>query len=144
MLKLAAAAAFTAKVPLVALLKPAALAVNCLLPLLSISRLVNEAVPLLPAVPISMDVVPCSGPVPLVKATVRGRLEGKAELELLPNASTLLTTGWISKAPPAVALLGCVAKARALAVAGLTAIEVEVVLTRLVPVKSRVMVLATL
>src|SRR5215472_7664368 len=106
MLRLTAAAALTAKVELTALPRPAALAVNCLVPLTSISRLLNETVPLPAAEPISAVAVPCNGPVPLVRVTVTGRLEGKPALELLPKASTLLTTGWIPKGAPAVAFAG--------------------------------------
>ena len=81
---------------------------------------------------------------PLVKLRVTGRLEGNPLLELLPNASRLLMIGWVPKIEPAVALVGWVAKTNVLAAAGLTAMVVEVVLTRLVPLKVMVMLVATL
>ena len=73
---------------LTAELRPLALAVNCLpVPAASISRLLNAAVPLPAAVPISAVVVPCKGPLPPLKAIATLRLAGRPEAERFPNAS---------------------------------------------------------
>ena len=113
------------KVMLRPLLNPLALAVNCLpLPAVSIRKLLNVAIPLPAPVPRSRLVVPCNGPVPLVKLSATVRLDGKPLLESLPNASWLLTTGCVPKDEPAVALLGCVAKTSVLAAAGLDFVDV--------------------
>ena len=74
------------KTVLRALVKPLALAVNCLLvPAESISRLVNVATALPAAVPMSRLVVPSRDPVPVVRASVTILLDGSPVVELLPN-----------------------------------------------------------
>ena len=110
------------------------------LPAVSISRLLKAAVPLPALEPMSRVVVPCNGPVPEVSDKVRDEVEGKPAVELFPNASWLLTTGCVPKAEPAVALAGCVTNAKALTLAGLTTITVEVVLTRL-PLLNKIVIL---
>ena len=88
----------------------------------------------------SKFVVPCKRPAPPLKLIVTFRLPGNPAVELFPNWSWLLTTGWVPKTEPAVALPGCVVKASVLAAAGLTAMVVEVVLTRL-PLLNRIVIL---
>src|SRR5882724_10977499 len=137
--------ASTVKTLLATLPRPLALAVNCLLvPAGSIRKPVNETVPLPAPVPMSNDVVPCMGPVPLLRLNVTFRLVGKPTVELLPKASWLLTTGCVPKAEPAVALPGWLVNARALADAGLMEMVVEVALARLPLLNKRVMFVATL
>ena len=92
----------------------------------SIRKLVNVAVPLPAAVPMSRVLVPWSGPVPLLRLTVTFRLLGKPNVELLPNESCALTTGWVPRAEPAVPLPGCVEKTRRLTVPTPTAMALEV------------------
>src|SRR5207247_10277676 len=89
-------------------------------------RLVNVAVPLPAAVPMSTDAVPCKGPVPPVRLRFKFRLAGRPALEALPNWSSVRTTGWLPKTEPAVALPGCVVKVKRLALAPLTVIGDEV------------------
>ena len=87
-------ALFTVNTLLTALLRPLALAVNCLLvPAASIRRSLKLAVPLPAPVPMSMLVVPWSGPVPPVRLTVRVRLPGRPTVDKLPKASWLWATG---------------------------------------------------
>ena len=72
----------TVKAALTSLVKPDALAVSCLpAPAESIRKLVNVAVPLPAAVPMSRVLVPWSGPVPLLRLTVTFRLLGKPYVE---------------------------------------------------------------
>src|SRR5438093_3659165 len=78
----------------------------------------------------SSVVVPWSGPEAEVRLTLTLRLPGRPTVELLPKASWLLTTGWVPKILPTMALPGWVVKARALAAAGLMAMVVELVLVR--------------
>src|SRR5205809_2907643 len=145
MAKLAAEPGLTVKAALRALVRPEALAVSWLpVPTESIRRLVNVAVPLPAALPMSMDAVPCNGPVPPVRLRLKFRFDARALVEALPNWSSARTTGWLPKTEPAVALPGCVVKVRRLAVAALTAIELEVAGVRPVPVNWIVMLLATL
>ncbi len=54
-----------------------------------------------------------------------------------------MTTGCVPKMDPAVALAGWVENTRVLAAAGPTTMLVEVVLTRLAPLKVTLMVVAT-
>ena len=89
-------------------------------------------------------VMPCSGPVPALNDRFTFTLAGKPTTELFPKASWLLTTGWVPKTAPAVALPGWVVKARALAAAGSTSMVVEVALTRLPLLNRMVMFVATL
>src|SRR5882724_10818636 len=128
---LAAGAALTVKVLLTALVRPVALAVSCLLPAVSISRVLKDARPFPAAKPMSAVVAPCNDPPPLLRLKVRVRLAGKPFVELFPKLSRLLTTGCVAKVAPAMAPEGCVAKANTFAAAGLTAIIAEVVLERL-------------
>ena len=79
-------------------------------------------VPLPPPVPIFIDVVPLSVPVPLVKAIETMRLFGRPTVELFPNASCVFTTGCWPKGEPARADPGWVVKASWVAVASLTVI----------------------
>src|SRR5437667_1145077 len=145
MVSLVAEPALTVKALLTALTKPLALAVSwSLVPAASIRRLVKLAVPLPAAVPRSRLAIPCKGPVPLVRFTVTFRLAGKPIAELFPKASWLLTTGWVPKTDPAVALPGCVVKASRLAGAGLMAIVVELALVRLPLLNRMEMLVATL
>src|SRR2546427_6133230 len=124
---------------------PLALAVNCLLePVTSICRLLNAAVPLPAPEPMSTVEVPCRGPVPALNCIDTLRLAGSPDAEILPKASWLRMTGCVPKTDPAVALPGCVAKTRALAVAALTEMVEEVVLVRLPLVNRIVILVATL
>ena len=94
----------TVKVLLTPLLKPLALAVNCLLvPAESISRFVNVATALPAAVPMSRLVVPRRGPVPVVRVRVTILLAGRPVVETLPNWSRARTTGCVPRSAPAVA-----------------------------------------
>jgi hypothetical protein len=83
----------TTKLLLTPLLKPLLLAVSCLLPVTSILKFVNEATPLAALVPISIEVVPCNGPVPLLNVIVTVRFDDKPTIELFPYWSWDLTTG---------------------------------------------------
>src|SRR5437667_4858444 len=117
MARWSAAAGLTVKVLLTALVKPLALAVNCLLvPAESISRLVNVATALPAAVPMSRLAVPRRGPVPVIRVRVTILLAGRPVVELLPNWSRARTTGCVGSSAPAVAEPGCVVKASRLAV----------------------------
>src|SRR5260370_19490317 len=78
---LLAAPGLTGKTALKTLPNPLALAVNCLLvPAVSISMLLNVAVPLPSAVPMSRDVVPCNGPAPRLRERLRLRFGGRPTL----------------------------------------------------------------
>ena len=80
-----AAPGLTVKVLLAAELMPLAEAVNCLfVPVTSISRLVNTAVPLPAPLPISAVVVPWSGPVPALKLIATMKQLESLELGNLP------------------------------------------------------------
>ena len=94
MTKLAAGPGFTAKAALRPVFSPEALAVSCLLvPAESIRKSLNTAVPLPAAVPRSRVVVPWSGPVPVLKLTITGRLAGRPAVVTLPNWSWVWITG---------------------------------------------------
>src|SRR5439155_21596292 len=104
MARWSAAAGLTVKVVLTALVKPLAVAVNCLLvPAESISRLVNVATALPAAVPMSRLVVPSSGPVPVVRDRVTILLAGRPVVEVLLNWYRARTTGCVPRSAPAVA-----------------------------------------
>ena len=135
----------TVKVLLAALVRPLALAVNCLfVPAESTRKSLKLTMPLPAVVPMSSVVVPSSGPVPALSVTVAGWLPARPTVELLPNWSLLRRTGWVTSIEPTVPLAGCVAKASCEAAAGLTAMAVEVVLVKLPLVKLMVMLVATL
>ena len=73
---------------LTALAKVLALAVSCLLlPAASMRKLLKLTVPLPALVPMSKVVVPCSGPVPLLKLKLTLRLAPTPVVLLLPKAS---------------------------------------------------------
>src|SRR5204863_2708812 len=92
--KLAAGPTLTVKAALTALGRPEPLAVSTLPePTESMRKLVNRAVPLPAAVPMSKVLVPWSGPVPLLRLTVTGILAGKPAAVLLPNWSSVRTIG---------------------------------------------------
>jgi len=144
-LRLPGAPGFTVKKTLVALLNPLALAVSCLLvPTESMRRSVKATEPFPAAVPMSRVVVPWRVPVPLVRATVTLRFEGKPVAELFPNASRDLSEGCAPNDPPAVALPGWAVKTRWLAAAGPTLMGLEVTLVKLPLEKVIVMLVATL
>ena len=104
------------KTLLTALVKPVALAVNCLLfPAESISRSVKVATELPAAVPMSKFVVPNRGPVPVVSVSVTILLAARPLVELFPNWSRVRRTGCEPRSAPALALPGCVVKASRLA-----------------------------
>src|SRR5436309_15998410 len=101
MARWSAAAGLTVKVLLTALVKPLALAVNCLLvPAESISRLVKVATALPAVVPMSKLVVPTRGPVPVVKVRVTILLAGRPGVETLPNWSRARTPGCVARVGP--------------------------------------------
>ena len=79
------AAWFTVNALLEALVKPLALAVNCLLPAVSMRKLVKLTAPFPAAVPMSCAVVPCNVPVPDERVIVTGRLAGNPTDDALPN-----------------------------------------------------------
>src|SRR6266567_4058848 len=56
-------------------------------------KLVQVAVPLPAAAPMSNEVVPISDPDPELKVKVTGRLDGNPIVERFPNGSRDLTTG---------------------------------------------------
>src|SRR2546426_7704126 len=123
---------------------PAADAVICLLVPASLhSTVVNVAVPLPAAVPISRFVAPSSEPEPDVRLRLRLRLRGRPTDDVLPYASCALTTGWVASGEPVRVPLGCVVKANWLADAGLTMMLPEVTLVRPLTVKLIVIVVAT-
>src|SRR5439155_17775526 len=133
------------KAVLTALVKPLALAVNCLLvPAESISRLVNVATALPAAVPISRLAVPRRGPVPVVRVRVTILLAGRPVVELLPNWSRARTTGCVPRSAPAVAEPGCVVKASRLAVPTTSVIVPKLVVLAVTPVIGAVPVLVRL
>src|SRR6266404_5304911 len=110
----------TRKVGLIALLKPAAEAVICLFVPASLhSTLVKVTVPL-PA-PMFSVVVPNNEPEPAVRPSDTFKLAGNPMVEVLPNGSCDLTTGWVASGeavrerPP-----GGVLMTKRTAVAGLT------------------------
>ena len=127
---------------LTALVKLVLVAVSCLVPVTSIRRLVKVATPLPAFVPMSKEVVPCNGPVPLLNVRVTKRLEESPTPELLPNWSCDLTTGWIPNTEPATAAPGWVLKVRKVALAGLTTTFDETAAARLPLLKPIVIVLA--
>ena len=75
----------TPKDALTALLKPVALAVICLVPIVSICRLVKLTRPLPAAEPMSSVVVPDKVPLPEERVTVTNLLAGNPAAESLPN-----------------------------------------------------------
>src|SRR6266699_3349482 len=111
-----AAAGLTLKKLLRPLVKPLAVALNCLLvPAESISKSLQLTTPLPAPVPMSRFVVPKSGPAPLARDKVTVWLAGKPLMESLPNWSRLRTTGCVPNAAPAVAEPGWVVNASRLA-----------------------------
>src|SRR5437867_4018366 len=87
----------TRKVGLTALLKPAAEAVICLLVPASLhSTLVKVTVPLPAPVPMFNVVAPSNEPEPAVRPSDTLKLAGKPMVEVLPNGSWDLTTGWVA------------------------------------------------
>src|SRR5437867_3234077 len=134
MARLAAGPAFTVKTALRPLVRPEALAVSCLsVPVASIRRLVNVAVPLPAPVPMLTGDVPCNGPVPPVRLRFTFRFAGRPVVEALPNWSSGRTTGWLPNTEPTVALPGCAANARRLAVPALAGGAVQLAGARPVP-----------
>ena len=84
----------TAKALLRALLKPLALAVNCLfVPVESIRKSVKLMRPLPALVPMSSVAVPSKGPVPELSATPTLLLPPRPTAETFPNRSSVQTTG---------------------------------------------------
>src|SRR2546425_5978537 len=145
MVRWSAAAGLTVKVLLTALVKPLALAVNCLLvPAESISRLVKVATALPAVVPMSKLVVPTRGPVPVVKVRVTILLAGRPVVETLPNWSRARTTGCVASIAPAVDEPGCVVNASLLAVPATSVNVPKLVLLAVTPVIVAVPVLVRL
>src|SRR5438132_7254627 len=106
---------------LTTLLNPTAEAVICLLAPASLhSTVVNVAVPLPAAVPISRLVAPRSEPEPEVRLRLRLRLRVRPTDDVLPYAYCALTTGWVASGEPVRVPLGCVVNTNWLAAAGLT------------------------
>src|SRR5437762_11699722 len=129
---------------LIASVNPAADAVICLLAPASLhSTLVNVAVPLPAAAPISRAVVPSSEPEPAVRARETLKLAGKPTLDVLPYASWALTTGWVASGEPVRVPPGWVVHTNWLAVAGLTTILAEVALVSPLAVTLSVIVVTT-
>ena len=136
----------TRKVGLIALLKPAAEAVICLFVPASLhSTLVKVTVPLPAPAPMFNVVVPSNEPEPAVRPSDTFKLAGNPMVEVLPNGSCDLTTGWIASGeavrerPP-----GGVLMTNWTAVAGLTTMLPEAAFVKPVAVKLIVMVSATL
>src|SRR5438093_6955851 len=124
---------------------PAADAVICLFGPASLhSTVVNVAVPLPAAAPISRVVVPSSEPEPAVRARETLKLAGRPTLDVLPYASCALTTGWVASGEPVRKPAGCVANTNWVAVLGPTTMLPEVALVRPLAVKLSVIVVATL
>ena len=91
----------TSKEALSALVKPLLLALNCLpVPAALIVSPENETVPLPARVPISIEVVPWSEPVPALTARATILLVPIPTVESLPNGSRLLSTGCGLSAEP--------------------------------------------
>ena len=91
----------TSKELLTALVKPLLLAVNCLpVPAALIVSPENVTVPLPAVVPISIDVVPWSAPVPVLTARAIILLAPIPTVESLPNGSRLLSAGCGLSAEP--------------------------------------------
>src|SRR6266404_9219625 len=125
----------TVNAALVASVNPAADAVICLLAPASVhSTVVNVAVPLPAAVPMSTLVVPRSEPEPEIRLRLRLRLRGRPTDDVLPYASCVATTGWVASGEP-VLPLGCVVKVNWLAVVGPTIMLPEVAPVRPLAVK---------
>src|SRR5437762_12328995 len=102
MARLAAEPGLTVKAALRALVRPEALAVSWLpVPTESIRRLVNVAVPLPAALPMSVDAVPCNGPVPPVRLRLKFRFGGRPAVGAVPNWASARATGWRPNAGPA-------------------------------------------
>jgi len=91
----------------------------------------------------SIVVVPCNVPLPLLRVNATFRLAGKPLVELFPKLSWLRITGWVVKTEPAVAPDGWVVNDRVVAPAGLIATTVEVVFERLPLLNRIVMLVAT-
>jgi len=126
------------------LVNPVADAVICLFVPASLhSTVVNVAVPLPAAAPISRVVVPSSEPEPDVRARATLKLAGMPTLDVLPNASSALTSGWVASGEPVRVPLGCVAKTNWLAMVGPTTMLPEVAPVRPLAVKLSVIVVAT-
>src|SRR5262245_39153959 len=84
--RLATAAGLTLNVLLRALLRPLALALSCLLvPAASMRRSLKATTPLPALLPISRLVVPCNGPVPLLRLRVTLKLAANPTALSLPN-----------------------------------------------------------
>src|SRR5438093_5261289 len=132
--------------PLTALVNPAAEAVISLPEPASLdSTLVNVAVPLPAADPISRVVVPSREPEPPVRASATLKLAGSPAAEVLPNLSTDLTTGCVAKGEPVRETPpGNVVNTNWAAAAGPTTMLPEVAPGRPLAVKLSVMVLARL
>ena len=81
---------------------------------LSLRRLVNVATPLTAA----FVSVPWSEPLPAPRLTVTVEL---SPVTVLPNWSSMVTTGWVANAEPAVAPAGCVVTTSLFAAPGATA-----------------------
>ena len=101
-------------------LRPGALAVSTLLPVVSIRRSEKATVPSPAAVPMSAVVVPWSTPVPLERVIVTISFAGRPTVEALPKASRDWSAGWTPNAAPAVAEPGWVVYTRWSAAAGVT------------------------
>src|SRR5438046_9947173 len=80
---------------------PVADAVICLFVPASLhSTVVNVAVPLPAAAPVSRVVVPSSEPEPAVRARETLKLAGRPTRDVLPYASCGTTTGWVASGEP--------------------------------------------
>jgi hypothetical protein len=121
----------TLKTLLVALLKPLALAVNCLfVPAESMRKSVKATIPLPAPMPMFIVVVPSNGPVPELSARVTFWVLAQAEGGIIAELIAVRITGCVASTEPFVPLAGCVVKASCAARAGLTAMAVEVVLVK--------------
>src|SRR5258708_33269131 len=91
----------TVKMELIALDRPAAETINCLLvPAVLHCKFVNAAIPLPAARPMSNEDVPSNDPEPEFKASVRVNVAGNPLVERFPNGSLLLTTGCVARGAP--------------------------------------------
>ena len=132
------------KLKLIALARPLAVAVNCLLPAKLIRKSVKLAVPLPAPVPRSRFVVPSSAPKPELKASETFKPFANPATELFPNVSCVTSAGCVPKMEPTVAAPGCVTNASFATPAALIAMPPEVVLVKMPLLKSTLMVVATL
>jgi len=117
------------KEPLLALVRPSTIAVNCFVPTESTVKPLNDAVPLL----MSSEAVPTILPVSGTRVSVTVLPDAPFD-DSLPNWSCVLTTGWVLKLEPyTVVAPGGVVKASFVTVPGIVVRVPKFVLPSVTP-----------